>query len=281
MADPAPQPTIKQMSIARSFFGGLTEEDRKEAIFMAAGTLLEEQGKVVDQAWLRLHATGCLALFMPPAGTTTPVDAKVRSVINMVLLGFSPTAAGAEAATAGAGSLVVQTTEAKEAEHRWMKVGADPPIKLPRHPEPPYQSLYPPAWVKMKNDGALDQQVYDSWLQQFSAILPPSKVPQQLTHRYTATIKAVDCWFRTIPRAPVEDMPTATARLFLCLIETLLELSILSNAHSLSGNFTSATTEFWSVVGSAWHNASGIDYYAALQSAKKAKDGKHNQHQKN
>jgi hypothetical protein len=175
--------------------------------------------------------------------------------------------------TGPSGELLLQTVEAREAEARWIKIGVDPVTKFPRHPEPPFDSLYPHPWVKKMESASDHLSVFELWKNTFRDVLAPTKVPQLLQPRYQNSIRQMECWFYCMPKHQYDlsKAPHLLIKGFLLIIESLLELLLLATPELSQGTMTTSTTELHARFTAMWHASNGVDYVLAVQEARKAK----------
>jgi hypothetical protein len=167
-------------------------------------------------------------------------------------------------------SLTVMTMEEKEKAERWFKISADPPLRVPRHPDSPYSALYPHVWHNLLKNGTPADQVYSMWTSEMSIFLPPSRILHQSLGRYRTGVDAVKSWFHAVP----PDLSYHMARLFLDLIFNLVEIFLLCQIQPLNASLKTATLKFWAVIAQQQHSSNGLDLLSAITAAREVKDEK-------
>lgn len=282
-------PTIKQQAGLVELLKDIdTNREKEEICYLAAGTLLEDEAKFFQQDWLRDYGQLVLSTYFPPAGVTGNVSTKVRATIEVLIpreyKEKEKDRRDVQTVDLTKSEMLFTTVETKREEALWYVISVDPPLKVPKHSEPPYHTFYPQHWAKLKANGLSDGQVYEMWCSQFAHAVPPSRVTPSMHGRYRSQMSLMQQIMLQFPSpSPLQPgvqpkdavcapLSYSLARAFLHVIESLLEITLLCQMQPLaSGLIGVAIAKYWAGLTAAWHTPNkGLDMYTIWTAARDA-----------
>jgi len=213
------------------------------------------------------------ASFFPPVAGA-PQNQTFMALLRKTLKVFGPRKRERDGNTDGEGRTgktgVLMTYDEREKAERFIKVGS---VKMPRHSEAPWDTLYP-LWLKMLETSTTitTKEAWNRSLQQFfhGCVIPELHKP-----RFFHVQQSIEIWFTlastagTNGTAATQDtIPNTLVRLWFHLIETLLEILLLSEGIRLSSSTAQATTKFHQLCYKRWSSAETLNYFSDLQDAK-------------
>ncbi len=271
-------PPGKKMAILKAVVATqCPSEFQSPALIMTAQTMMEIRNQTLAPGAEPLDpeciTTEALALADIGRGMADghtyaePLDANIRSMLEMAISYVTPRRAHAENSAVHSGTqsatgltVVVETSAEREQRDKYLLVGG---LKLWRNSEPPFTAFYAHHWIGPGKS-------FEAWRVEWDRFCGDTAITPRYQHRHDATERGLRSWFAWVADlTKPEQLNQAQVRQFQAFIDLQLEAYLLRKS-SVAINQSLATASFAASLEKRRHDSKVLDYHSDLAEARVA-----------